>query len=672
MNSQYVNGVYRTRMRILAWILCASLAALTMRVAYIELVRGDYLEEMADELHNRERTLESKRGDIVDRNGTVLATSGSICRVSVVHNQIQDAEHVAKKLAEILGLEYEKVLEKVQKRVALQIIKNQVSVEEANQIRAENLTGVIIDENYDRYYPYGSMAAQTIGFVGSDNQGVVGLEVAYDQYLQGLDGRILSLTDARGITLEDIGEKLEEGAEGHVLQTTLDVRLQQYAEQLIEKAVTQKNAKKGALIAMNPQNGEIYAMALYPSYDLNDPFSIQDEALIEQWESMEESQQMDALNQMWRNWCINDTYEPGSTFKIVTASAALEEAIVGLDETFHCGGSLVVADRKIRCHKAGGHGTVTFLQGIQESCNPVFMTLALRLGSDRFYEYLKIFQFDQKTGIDVPGEASGIMHKPENVGPVELATMGFGQSLTITPIQLLRAGAAIVNGGDLITPHFGKAILNESGEVLKELTYETEEQAISAQTSETMRLALETVVSEGGGKKASIPGYRIGGKTATSQKLPRSAHQYISSFLGFAPVDNPQIMVLCLVDEPQGIYYGGTVCAPIVKEFLENALPYLGIEADYSLVDENSEPEWGEEPIGPVGYVPAPDVMGMSFQEAKKAAEELELTLEALGSGEVVAEQFPQAGEEIRKGTKLIVYLKGESTNDDRKADGED
>jgi stage V sporulation protein D (sporulation-specific penicillin-binding protein) len=672
LNSQYVNGVYRTRMRILAWILCASLAALTMRVAYIELVRGDYLEEMADELHNRERTLESKRGDIVDRNGTVLATSGSICRVSVVHNQIQDAEHVAKKLAEILGLEYEKVLEKVQKRVALQIIKNQVSVEEANQIRAENLTGVIIDENYDRYYPYGSMAAQTIGFVGSDNQGVVGLEVAYDQYLQGLDGRILSLTDARGITLEDIGEKLEEGAEGHVLQTTLDVRLQQYAEQLIEKAVTQKNAKKGALIAMNPQNGEIYAMALYPSYDLNDPFSIQDEALIEQWESMEESQQMDALNQMWRNWCINDTYEPGSTFKIVTASAALEEAIVGLDETFHCGGSLVVADRKIRCHKAGGHGTVTFLQGIQESCNPVFMTLALRLGSDRFYEYLKIFQFDQKTGIDVPGEASGIMHKPENVGPVELATMGFGQSLTITPIQLLRAGAAIVNGGDLITPHFGKAILNESGEVLKELTYETEEQAISAQTSETMRLALETVVSEGGGKKASIPGYRIGGKTATSQKLPRSAHQYISSFLGFAPVDNPQIMVLCLVDEPQGIYYGGTVCAPIVKEFLENALPYLGIEADYSLVDENSEPEWGEEPIGPVGYVPAPDVMGMSFQEAKKAAEELELTLEALGSGEVVAEQFPQAGEEIRKGTKLIVYLKGESTNDDRKADGED
>lgn len=648
------------------------LVLLTIRVAYIELVRGDYLEEMADELHNRERTLESKRGDIIDRNGVVLATSGSICRVSVVHNQIQDEEQVAAKLSEILNLDYENVLEKVQKRVALQIIKNQVSVEEANQLRSEGLSGVIIDENYDRYYPYGSLAAQTIGFVGSDNQGVVGLEVAYDQYLQGVDGRILSLTDARGVNLEGVGETLERGAQGHTLQTTIDVKLQQYAEQLIEKAVTQKNAKKGALIAMNPQNGEIYAMALYPSYDLNDPFTIQDEVLQQQWAGMEESQQMDALNQMWRNWCINDTYEPGSTFKIVTASAALEEAVVSLDETFHCGGSLVVADRKIRCHKAGGHGTLTFLQGIQESCNPVFMTLAMRLGVDRFYQYLKVFQFDQKTGIDVPGEASGIMHKPDQVGPVELATMGFGQSLTITPIQLLRAGAAIVNGGDLITPHFGKAVLDEQGNMLKELTYEREEAAISAQTSETMRLALETVVSEGGGKKASIPGYRIGGKTATSQKLPRSAHQYISSFLGFAPVEDPQIMVLCLVDEPQGIYYGGTVCAPIVKEFFENALPYLGIEADYSLVDEDSEPEWGEDPIGPVGYVEVPNVEGMSFQEAKKAAQELELELEALGSGEVVFEQFPQAGEEIRKGTKLIIYLEGEHTNDDREADERD
>ena len=594
MISQYVNGIYRGRMRVLLTILVTALAGLVLRTAYIQLFRGDYLMELAEELHNRERTLEAIRGDILDRNGTVLATSGSICRVSVVHNQIKDEEQTARILADILGLDYETVLQKVQKKVALQVIQNQVSTEQAKQLRATNLPGVIIDENFDRYYPYGSLAAQTIGFVGSDNQGVVGLEVAYDKYLQGLDGRILSLTDARGVTLKGEGEQLEQGAQGHNLQTTIDVKLQQYAEQLIEKAVTQKNAKKGALIAMNPQNGEIYAMALYPSYDLNDPFTIQDENLAEQWTAMEEKQQMEALNQMWRNWCINDTYEPGSTFKIVTASAALEEGLVSVEEGFHCGGSLVVSDRRIRCHKTTGHGSLTFRQGIQQSCNPVFMTLALRLGTDNFYQYLKRYQFDQKTGIDVPGEAKGIMYDPEKVGPVELATMGFGQSLTITPIQLLRCGAAIVNGGDLITPHFGHSILDSEGNVLKTLAYDIEEDVISKETSDTMRSLLESVVSEGGGNKASIPGYSIGGKTATSQKLPRSAHKYISSFLGFAPTENPQIMVLCIVDEPEGIYYGGTVCAPIVKEFLENALPYLGIpclevEAEQSQEGENTD-----------------------------------------------------------------------------------
>lgn len=594
MISHYVNGIYRGRMRVLLAILVTALAGLVLRVAYIQFVRGDYLMELADELHNRERTLEAIRGDILDRNGSVLATSGSICRVSVVHNQIKDEEQTARILADVLGLDYETVLQKVQKKVALQVIQNQVSTEQAKQLRATNLPGVIIDENFDRYYPYGSLAAQTIGFVGSDNQGVVGLEVAYDKYLQGLDGRILSLTDARGVALKGEGEQLEQGAQGHNLQTTIDVKLQQYAEQLIEKAVTQKNAKKGALIAMNPQNGEIYAMALYPSYDLNDPFSIQDENLAEQWAAMEEKQQMEALNQMWRNWCINDTYEPGSTFKIVTASAALEEGLVSVEEGFHCGGSLVVSDRRIRCHKTTGHGSLTFRQGIQQSCNPVFMTLALRLGTDNFYQYLKRYQFDQKTGIDVPGEAKGIMYDPEKVGPVELATMGFGQSLTITPIQLLRCGAAIVNGGNLITPHFGHSILDSEGNVLKTLTYDIEEDVISKETSDTMRSLLESVVSEGGGNKASIPGYSIGGKTATSQKLPRSAHKYISSFLGFAPTEDPQIMVLCIVDEPEGIYYGGTVCAPIVKEFLENALPYLGIpclegEAEQSQKGENTD-----------------------------------------------------------------------------------
>ncbi len=594
MISHYVNGIYRGRMRVLLAILVTALAGLILRIAYIQFVRGDYLVELADELHNRERTLEAIRGDILDRNGTVLATSGSICRVSVVHNQIKDEEQTARVLADILDLDYEAVLQKVQKKVALQIIQNQVSTEKAKQIRSAQLPGVMIDENFDRYYPYGSLAAQTIGFVGSDNQGVVGLEVAYDKYLQGLDGRILSLTDARGVALKGEGEQLEQGAQGHNLQTTIDVKLQQYAEQLIEKAVTQKNAKKGALIAMNPQNGEIYAMALYPSYDLNDPFSIQDESLAEQWAAMEEKQQMEALNQMWRNWCINDTYEPGSTFKIVTASAALEEGVVSVEEGFHCGGSLVVSDRRIRCHKTTGHGSLTFRQGIQQSCNPVFMTLALRLGTDNFYQYLKRYQFDQKTGIDVPGEAKGIMYDPEKVGPVELATMGFGQSLTITPIQLLRCGAAIVNGGNLITPHFGQCILDSEGHVLKTLAYDIEEDVISKETSDTMRSLLESVVSEGGGNKASIPGYSIGGKTATSQKLPRSAHKYISSFLGFAPTENPQIMVLCIVDEPEGIYYGGTVCAPIVKEFLENALPYLGIpclevEAEQSQKGENTD-----------------------------------------------------------------------------------
>lgn len=665
MKSQHVSRNYRRRLRILVSILCLCLGALAVRTFYVQILRGDYLAELADELHNRERTLEEKRGDIVDRNGEVLAASGSVCRVSVVHNQIEDEEKTAAVLAQVLELDYEDVLQKVQKRVALQIIQNQVSPEQAQEIRSEALPGVIIDENFDRYYPYGSLAAQTIGFVGSDNQGVVGLEVAYDAYLQGLDGRILSLTDARGIPVENAGEQREAGAEGHTLQTTLDVKLQQYAEQLIEKAVTQKNAKKGAFIAMNPQNGEIYAIAMYPSFDLNDPFTIQDETLAAQWDTLSGEEQMDQLNQMWRNWCINDTYEPGSTFKIVTASAALEEGAVSLEETFHCGGSLVVADRTIRCHKVGGHGTLTFLQGVQQSCNPVFMTLALRLGADTFYEYLHRYEFDQKTGIDVPGEATGILHDQSDVGPVELATMGFGQSLTITPVQLLRCGACIVNGGTLVTPHLGLNILDSDGTVLKSLTYETEEQVISEATSETMRQVLESVVAEGGGKKASIPGYRIGGKTATSQKLPRSAHTYISSFLGFAPADNPQIMVLCLVDEPQGIYYGGTVCAPIVKEFLENALPYLGIEPDYSLVDEDSEPSWDEEPIGPVGYVEAPDVTGMSYEEARRQIEALELTVDALGSGEVVTEQFPEAGEEIRKGTQLVIYLEGGSTNED-------
>ena len=638
----------KVRLLVMMGVLLAIIVGLFFRIGYIQIKRGDYLQDKADKLHNRERTLEAKRGDIVDANGVVLATSASINRISVIHNQIDDAEGTARILAQELGLNYDEVLEKVQKRVALQVIQDKVDTETANRIRAYEMPGVMIDENFQRYYPYGSLAAQTIGFVGSDSQGIIGLEVKYDQYLQGIDGQIQTLTDAKGREVEGVGEQKVAPVEGNTLQLSLDVTMQEYAEQLLERVLKQKNAKKGAFIVMNPQNGEIYAMANYPNFDLNDPFTINDEALAEQWDTFSQETQMDYLNQMWRNFCINDTYEPGSTFKIITASAALQEKVVSLDDTFTCTGSLTVADRRIRCAKTTGHGTQTFVQGVQNSCNPVFMTLAARLGADRFYQYLKLFQFDQKTGIDVPGEAIGIMHKLENVGPVELATMGFGQSIAITPMQLMRAASAAVNGGNLVTPHFGVNILDSEGNVLKELEFETEEGVISADVSATMREVLGTVVSEGGGKKAYIPGYQIGGKTATSQKLPRSSKKYISSFLGFAPVSDPQVMALLLVDEPEGIYYGGTVCAPIVREYFENILPYLGIEPNYT-----EEELSGDD----VGTFTVPGLLGKSYSEAKTLASEMGFELDVLGEGEIVMEQYPGEGEEINKDAKVVIYL---------------
>ena len=638
----------KVRLLVMMGVLLAIIVGLFFRIGYIQIKRGDYLQDKADKLHNRERTLEAKRGDIVDANGVVLATSASINRISVIHNQIDDAEGTARILAQELGLNYDEVLEKVQKRVALQVIQDKVDTETANRIRAYEMPGVMIDENFQRYYPYGSLAAQTIGFVGSDSQGIIGLEVKYDQYLQGIDGQIQTLTDAKGREVEGVGEQKVAPVEGNTLQLSLDVTMQEYAEQLLERVLKQKNAKKGAFIVMNPQNGEIYAMANYPNFDLNDPFTINDEALAEQWDTFSQETQMDYLNQMWRNFCINDTYEPGSTFKIIPASAALQEKVVSLDDTFTCTGSLTVADRRIRCAKTTGHGTQTFVQGVQNSCNPVFMTLAARLGADRFYQYLKLFQFDQKTGIDVPGEAIGIMHKLENVGPVELATMGFGQSIAITPMQLMRAASAAVNGGNLVTPHFGVNILDSEGNVLKELEFETEEGVISADVSATMREVLGTVVSEGGGKKAYIPGYQIGGKTATSQKLPRSSKKYISSFLGFAPVSDPQVMALLLVDEPEGIYYGGTVCAPIVREYFENILPYLGIEPNYT-----EEELSGDD----VGTFTVPGLLGKSYSEAKTLASEMGFELDVLGEGEIVMEQYPEEGEEINKDAKVVIYL---------------
>ena len=641
-----ISGKYRLRLTILQIGCVTLILILIFRVGYIQLFRGDYLTGLADDLHYRERTLYAKRGDILDRNGTVLATSASVCSISVIHNQVEDAEAVARLLSQELSMEYEEVLALVEKKVALQTIKTRVAPEVAERIREAGLAGIQIDENFKRYYPFGSLASQTIGFAGSDSQGIIGLEVTYNEYLQGINGSLLTLTDAKGIRLSGSEELRKEATEGNVLQTSLDVVIQQYAEQLLERTIEQKNAKRGAIIVMNPQNGEIYAMAIKPDFDLNDPFTINDETLAAQWDSMDSESQIEALNQMWRNFCINDTYDPGSTFKIITSAAALSEKVVSLDETFQCNGGLTVADRRIRCHKTGGHGTETFVQGVQNSCNPVFMTLALRLGADTFYKYLKAFEFDKKTGIDISGEAVGIMYDVEDVGPVELATMGFGQSIAITPMQLLRAAAAAVNGGNLITPHFGTQVLDQEGNVLKTLEFPVTEGVIDPEVSQTLRQVLETVVSEGGGSKAAITGYSIGGKTATSQKLPRSAKKYISSFLCFTPVEDAQLMTLMLIDEPEGIYYGGTVCAPVVKELLENILPYLGIEPDYT-EEEALLPE--------VAQTEVPDLLGMTLAQARETAGETEL--DVLGEGEQIIEQFPLPGETVNMDSKIVVYL---------------
>lgn len=641
-----VSGKYRLRLMVFLGGSTLLIAALILRVGYIQLFRGEYLTRLADDLHYRERILYARRGDILDRNDVVLASSASVCSISVIHNQVQDSEAVARLLSEKLSLDYEDVLKKVEKKVALQIIKTRVAPEIAEEIREAGLAGIQIDENFKRYYPFSNLASQTIGFTGSDSQGIVGLEVTYNSYLQGINGDILTLTDAKGIRLEGTEELRKEATAGNTLRTSLDIVIQQYAQQLLERTIEQKNAKRGAIIVMNPDNGEIYCMAISPDYDLNDPFTINDEELAAVWDTMDSQSQTEALNQMWRNFCINDTYEPGSTFKIITAAAALSENAVQLNETFQCGGSLTVADRKIRCHKAGGHGTETFVQGVQNSCNPVFMTLALRLGPDTFYKYLKAFQFDRKTGIDISGEAVGIMYNVADVGPVELATMGFGQSIAITPMQLLRAAAAAVNGGKLITPHFGTEVLDGDGNLLKTLEFPVVEGVIDEEVSRTLRTVLETVVSEGGGSKAAITGYSIGGKTATSQKLPRSAKKYISSFLCFTPVENARLMTLMLIDEPEGIYYGGTVCAPVVKELLENILPYLGIEPEYT-EEEAALPEISRSEV--------PDLMGMSLRQAKQTAGDLEL--DVLGEGEQVIEQFPLPGEMVNTDSKIVIYL---------------
>lgn len=622
-------------------------AVLVARVIYIQTCKSDELQKMAYEQQTRDRLITPKRGDILDRNGVGIAVTQSVNAVSVIHAQVHDEEETARFLSEKLGLDYNNVLEKVSQRVALVRIKTKVNKDLAQEIRDANMPGVVVDEDVKRIYPYSSLAAQVIGFVGKDNQGIIGLEAKYDEYLEGQSGKILTLTDSKGVEIGEYQERIEP-VNGGSLVTTMDVVIQQYAEQTLAKAVEAKQAKSGMIIVINPQNGEIYAMANYPYFDLNTPFEINNEELAASWDGFTAEQQNDYLNKMWRNTAINDTYEPGSTFKIVTSSAGLEEGKVKVTDTFTCNGYYVAGDRMIKCWRyPRTHGTQTFIEGVQNSCNPVFMAVAQRLGAETFYNYMLKFGFDKKTGIDLPGEAVGIMHKLENIGPVELATMSFGQSFQITPLQLLRAASCIVNGGYLITPHFGSEVIDENGNVVATFESEKGEQVISTETSDTMRMILESVVAHGTGNKTYIPGYRIGGKTATSEKLPRRSGKYIASFMAFAPADDPQIMALVLIDEPQGVYYGGTVAGPVMKELLSNILPYIGVEPVYT-EDELKLDE--------VKKATVPNVTGLTLSEAKKLIKEAGLEVDVKSEGEKVFGQFPLAGEEVNMGTKMLLF----------------
>ena len=541
------------------------------RLVYLMIFCSEYYGNKAENLHERERDIKAARGKLLDANGTVLATNKSVCTISVIHNQMEEPEKVIAMLVKELGISEETARKRVEKVSSIERVKTNVAKETGDAIRAYGLSGVKVDEDYKRYYPYGTLASKVLGFTGADNQGILGLEVKYDEYLQGTNGKILTLTDARGIEIENAGESRLEPVNGYDLCLSLDYNIQMYCEQAAKKVCTKKSADSVSVIVMNPQNGELMAMVNYPEFDLNDPFTL----VGDNGEAVSAEEKQNLLNKMWRNQCISDTYEPGSTFKIITAAAALEEGVVKLDDAFFCPGYKIVEDRRIRCARTTGHGAETFETGIMNSCNPVFMELGERLGAENFVGYFKQFGLLSKTNIDLPGEAGTIMHKTENIGPVELATISFGQSFQITPIQLVTTISSIINGGTRVTPHFGVSVQDADGNTVKTFSYETHGNICTAETSETMRYLLEKVVSEGTGKNAKIEGFSIGGKTATSQTLPRSDHKYISSFLGFAPADNPQVLVLVVINNPQGIYYGGTIAAPVAKEIFENILPYL-------------------------------------------------------------------------------------------------
>lgn len=574
---------HRGRIALVCLISCLCMIGLAGRLFFLMIYQSQYYSQMAEDLHQRERTIKAARGRILDRNGVVIADNRTVCTISVVHNQIKDPETVIKVLQKELGVSEETVRKKVEKYSSREIIKTNVDKKDGDRIRAYDLSGVKVDEDYKRYYPYDTLASRVLGFTGGDNQGIIGLEVEYEKYLKGHDGTILTLSDAAGVEIKNAAEDRIEPKAGSDLTISLDVNIQKYAEQAALRVMEKKHANSVSVVVMNPKNGEILAMVNVPEFNLNEPFTLitgTEGADIPVTADTEPKKKQDLLNQMWRNPCINDTYEPGSTFKIVTAAAGLESGAVKLTDQFSCPGFRVVEDRKIRCHKVGGHGGEDFLHGMMNSCNPVLIDVGQRLGVDSYYSYFKQFGLLGKTGIDVPGEAATIMHRKENMGPVELATVSFGQSFQITPLQLITTASSLINGGNRVTPHFALKSQNKETTSIHEFNYPLGDRILSEETSASMRYILEQVVSEGSGKNAKIEGYRIGGKTATSEKLPRNLKKYISSFIGFAPADDPQVIALITIDEPEGIYYGGTIAAPVIKEIFENILPYLGIDKE--------------------------------------------------------------------------------------------
>ena len=570
------NRTYHKKKIVIVFLVCiCMLLGLMARMVYLMVLRSDYYAEKAEELHERERDIKAARGRILDRNGEVLADNKAVCTISVIHSQIKEPDKVAAMLCRELGISEKTARKRVEAVSAIERVKTNVEKEVGDRIRSYGLAGVKVDEDFKREYPYEELASKVLGFTGGDNQGIIGLEVMYEDVLRGVDGKILTTTDARGVELSELGESRTEPVPGYDLHISLDKNIQMYAQQAAWKVMEEKQADAVSILLMNPQNGEIYANANVPEFNLNEPFTLNTSA---DTQGMTEKELQDACNQMWRNRTINDTYEPGSTFKIITMAAGLSQGVVHMEDRFSCPGFKIVEDRRIHCHKRTGHGAESFVEGAMNSCNPVFIEVGLRLGVKQYFDYFRQFGLMEKTGIDLPGEAGTIMHKEENVGDVELATISFGQSFQITPVQLATTVSSIINGGRRVTPHFGVKVTDEKGNLVKTFRYQEKKGIVSEEISAQVRYILEKVVSEGSGKNAAIEGRTIGGKTATSQTLPRSANRYISSFLGFTPAENPKVLGICLIHDPQGVYYGGTIAAPVIRDIFDNILPYMGIE----------------------------------------------------------------------------------------------